>query len=561
MAKAAIFGGLAAILVVAVVVAVVATVTTSHKSSGGPNLASSLKSGSALCANTLYPETCKKTLSTVVNSSSNPKEVVKASLEVALGELKESYQKALEIGKGVNDSISTGAIANCKELLQDASDDLQAIVKLGNDAVNRQDDLEHWITAVMTFMDNCADGFEDEELKKAMQSVLQKSTEMSSNALAIITAVGNFLKEAGQLFNTTTTNLKEVANFQHRRLLTYDQDAEGYPTWMSVGDRKLLATGAPAKPNVVVAKDGSGNFNSIQATIDAIPKERTGRYVIYVKAGVYDEIVLIPKGVSNIYMYGDGPKKTKVQGHKSNHDGLTTQDTATFSVLGAGFICKNMGFFNTAGAEKHQAVALRLQSDFAAFYNCRMDGYQDTLYVQARRQFFRNCVVSGTIDFIFGNAAAVLQNCLIIVRRPLDNQQNTVTAHGRTDPNMKSGLVIQNCRIVPEKAMFADRFKIPNYLARPWKMYSRTVIMESTIGDFIRPEGYLPWDGDFALKTLYYAEYANRGPGAVTKGRVKWPGFHVIGRKEAEQFTTQNFINGHLWLKYTGTPHFLGFKP
>jgi pectinesterase len=220
-----------------------------------------------------------------------------------------------------------------------------------------------------------------------------------------------------------------------------------------------------------------------------------------------------------------------------------------------------MGFSNTAGAVKHQAVALRLQSDFAAFYNCRMDGYQDTLYVQARRQFFRNCVVSGTIDFIFGNAATIFQNCLIIVRRPMDNQQNTVTAHGRTDPKMKSGLVIQNCRIVPDQALFRDRFKIPSYLGRPWKEYSRTVIMESTIGDLIKPEGWMPWNGEFALKTLYYAEYANRGPGANTRSRVRWPGFHVIGRNEAQQFTTGPFINGNLWLKYTGTPNFLGFTP
>lgn len=219
-----------------------------------------------------------------------------------------------------------------------------------------------------------------------------------------------------------------------------------------------------------------------------------------------------------------------------------------------------MGFSNTAGAERHQAVALRSQGEFSAFFNCRFDGYQDTLYSQARRHFFRNCVISGTIDFIFGNSAVVLQNCLIIVRRPMDNQQNTVTAHGRTDPKQTSGIVIQNCRIVPDRRLFPDRFTIPNYLGRPWKVYSRTVVMESVIGDLIRPEGWMPWDGTLGLNTIYYAEYGNRGPGAGTSGRVKWHGYRVIGRQEAAQFTAGPFINGNLWLKYTGTPHILGFK-
>ncbi|AQK44014.1 pectin methylesterase1 [Zea mays] len=92
------------------------------------------------------------------------------------------------------------------------------------------------------------------------------------------------------------------------------------------------------------------------------------------------------------------------------------------------------------------------------------------------------------------------------------------------------------------------------------KEFSRLVIMESTIADFVKPEGYMPWNGDFALKTLYYAEYNNRGPGAGTSKRVNWPGFHVIGRKEAEPFTAGPFIDGAMWLKYTGAPHILGFK-
>ncbi|AQK46551.1 Pectinesterase [Zea mays] len=162
-------------------------------------------------------------------------------------------------------------------------------------------------------------------------------------------------------------------------------------------------------------------------------------------------------------------------------------------------------------------------------------------------------------DFIFGNSAALFQNCLMTVRKPGDSQSNMVTAQGRTDPNMPTGIVLQGCRIVPEQALFPDRLQIATYLGRPWKEYARTVVMESTIGDLIRPEGWAEWMGDLGLKTLYYAEYANTGPGAGTSKRVNWPGYHVIGQADATPFTAGAFIDGASWLQSTGTPNVMGF--
>ncbi|EXC30491.1 putative pectinesterase/pectinesterase inhibitor 13 [Morus notabilis] len=247
-------------------------------------------------------------------------------------------------------------------------------------------------------------------------------------------------------------------------------------------------------------------YKSIGEALAAYPKDLKGRYVIYVKAGVYDEYITVTKNQVNVFIYGDGRRKTIVTGRKNFRDGVSTFKTATFSAVGNGFIAKSIGFQNTAGAEGHQGVAVRVQSDMVAFYNCRMDSYQDTLYVQAHRQFYRNCVISGTVDFIFADASAIIQNCLII--------------------------------------------------------YSRTVIMETTMGDLIQPVGWMEWNGNFALDTLYYREYANRGPGAGTDKRVKWRGYKVItDRNEALHFTPGPFIQGNLWLRYTGAPYFLGFKP
>ncbi|TKY61659.1 Pectinesterase 1 [Spatholobus suberectus] len=230
-----------------------------------------------------------------------------------------------------------------------------------------------------------------------------------------------------------------------------------------------------------------------------------------------------------------------------------------------GFIAKAMTFENTAGAKGHQAVAFRNQGDMSAVLDCHFSGYQDTLYAQSNRQFYRNCVISGTIDFIFGSSTTLIQHCVIIVRKPLDNQFNTVTADGSERQNMNTGIVIQDCEIIPEAALFPVRFQIKSYLGRPWKQYARTVVMESNIGDFIHPEGWSPWAGSLYLDTLYYAEHNNVGPGAGVNGRIKWKGYHgLISRDEASKFTAANFLragpnSGTNWIAASQVPHALGF--
>lgn len=188
-----------------------------------------------------------------------------------------------------------------------------------------------------------------------------------------------------------------------------------------------------------------------------------------------------------------------------------------------------------------------------------MLAYQDTLYVHSNRQFFVNCLIAGTVDFIFGNAAAVLQNCDIHARKPNSGQKNMVTAQGRTDPNQNTGIVIQKSRIGATSDLKPVQGSFPTYLGRPWKEYSRTVIMQSSITDVIHPAGWHEWDGNFALNTLFYGEHQNAGAGAGTSGRVKWKGFRVItSATEAQAFTPGSFIAGSSWLGSTGFPFSLG---
>ncbi|KAK6121112.1 hypothetical protein DH2020_045138 [Rehmannia glutinosa] len=259
-----------------------------------------------------------------------------------------------------------------------------------------------------------------------------------------------------------------------------------FPKWMTDGDKEMLVS-SPNGMHVdsVVALDGSGRYRSIGQAIFEAP-----------------------------------------------------------TVSGKGFIARDITFRNTAGPENHQGVALRVDSDQSAFYRCSMEGYQDTLYAHSLRQFYRECTVSGTIDFIFGNGAAVLQNCKIFTRRPLPLQKVTITAQGRKDPHQSTGFSIQDSYV------YATR---PTYLGRPWKLYSRTVFINTYMSSMVQPRGWLEWYGDFGLGTLWYGEYRNYGPGAKTSGRVKWPGFHIIrDASTAGFFSVGRFLNGMSWLPATG---------
>ncbi|XP_042513148.1 pectinesterase-like [Macadamia integrifolia] len=570
MVSKAVVAGVSLILVVGVVVGVVTVTRGVHSSNNeattdDKSLVTGMKAVKIICEPTSYKDVCERTISGVANNASaDPKDFIKVAVSATLDEIRAAMDHSAILEKDhKNGTHQKNALEDCKELLQFSIDELQESISVveENDlkTVNyRVPDLANWLSAVVSYQVTCLDGINHPKLKSAMEKGLHNSTQLTSNALAIIVEFSKIFMSA---FNIPLDGLKPTS----RRLLHEEAtqvDSEGYAKWLSAADRKLLAVRGGPKPNAVVAKDGSGQFKTIAAALAAYPKNHKGRYIIYVKAGIYDEYIIIDKHKVNVFMYGDGPRKTIVTGNKNRkHRGYETYRSATFSAIGYGFLCKSMGFRNTAGPTGEQAVALRVQSDYSAFINCRMDGYQDTLYVQTHRQFYRNCVISGTVDFIFGDSATMIQNSLIIVRKPLDGQKNTVTAQGREDLKEPRGIVIQNCRIVPEQKLVPYRFKIPTYLGRPWKKYAITVIMESQLADFIHPDGWLPWNTtNFALDTCYCAEYGNRGPGAKTDKRVRWKGIHIItDRNLVTKFTAGPLLNGSLWLKNIGAPYDLGF--
>ncbi|XP_073043397.1 putative pectinesterase/pectinesterase inhibitor 45 [Primulina eburnea] len=503
------------------------------------------KAVKSVCAGTDYKQTCEDSLSKAVknNATAEPKDILKAAFSVASDEIDKVIKQASNIK--FDSPLKKAAFDDCLVLLNDAKEELNSSISSieGKDLTklsSKTGDLNNWLSAVLSYQQTCIDGFPEGKEKDALKKILKTTRELGSNALAITSQLSSIF------------SILQVSDVK-RNLLTVNKD--GFPYWISRENRRMLKTNSPKiTPNVTVAKDGSGDFATVSAALNAMPEKYTGRYVIYVKEGVYEESVMITKKMVDVTIYGDGSQKSVISGSKNFIDGVPTFQTATFAVLGEGFIAQSLGFRNTAGPQKHQAVALRVQADRSIFVNCRMEGFQDTLYAQTHRQFYRSCYITGTIDFIFGDAAAVFQNCMIYIRKPLDNQKNIVTAQGRIDRRQTTGIVLQNCKILADPKLEPEKAKFKSYLGRPWKEHSRTIIMDSEIGDLIQPEGWLEWDGDFALKTLYYAEFNNKGPGSNTSGRVKWPGYKVIKREDALKFTVGPFLQGESWLKNPTVP-------
>ncbi|XP_062209267.1 pectinesterase-like [Phragmites australis] len=424
------------------------------------------------------------------------------------------------------------------------------------------EDVQTLLSAILTNQQTCADGLQAAaaawSVRNGLAVPMSNSTKLYSVSLSLFTRAWVPPAKSGGKKPRNTT---KPPHHGHGRGLFDATDDEMV--------RRIALEGAaatvPMVGEVTVDQSGAGNYTTIGAAVAAAPSNLDGSkgyFVIHVVAGVYLENVVVPKNKKYVMMIGDGIGHSVITGNRSVDDGWTTFNSATFAVLGQGFVAVNMTFRNTAGPAKHQAVALRCGADLSTFYRCSFEAYQDTLYTHSLRQFYRACDIYGTVDYIFGNAAVVFQDCTLYSRLPMAGQSNTVTAQGRTDPNQNTGTTIQGCTIAAAPDLAANTaFPVATYLGRPWKLYSRTVIMQSEVDALVDLTGWMPWDGDFALSTLFYAEYNNTGPGSDTSRRVTWPGLHVFNSSVAAgNFTVENMVLGEFWLPQTGVPFTSGLN-
>ena len=283
------------------------------------------------------------------------------------------------------------------------------------------------------------------------------------------------------------------------------------------------------KTDLTVAADGSGNFKTVGEAVAAVPENNRKRFSIFIKNGVYKEQIKIPAEKPYVSLIGESAGKTVLTFDLTNKIAGSTSASYSFYVGGHDFHAENLTFENSFG-KGTQAVAVLTDADRTTFTNCKFVGWQDTLYAKNGRQFYQNCYLEGAVDFIFGQAAAVFENCEIHSKG-----DGYIAAPMRFAADEPSGFVFDNCKLTgenTEKGVF---------LARPWRDYGRTVFLNTKMDAHIRAEGWNNWLPE-REKTAYFAEYNSSGAGAKTSERVKWT--HQLSKTEAAQFTAENFLKG-----------------
>lgn len=292
----------------------------------------------------------------------------------------------------------------------------------------------------------------------------------------------------------------------------------------------------------VVAKDGSGDFFTVQEAVDAAPDYcKQDETTIYIKDGIYEEKVTIPANKQKLHLIGQSPCGTVIRwsdyAKKIGPTGyeMGTSATSTVFLYASDFLAENLTIENASGEGKDigQACAITVDADRVAFVNCRFVANQDTIYTygKGQRQYYRGCWIEGTTDFIFGASTCWFEDCTIL------SKKNSYITAASTPEGEKFGYVFRNCRLIHDE----DATKV--YLGRPWRSHAKTVFIDCHLGDHILKEGWHNWDKPYAEKTTFYAEYGSKGPGAASADeRVRWS--HMLKSKEMSVYTPANVLQG-----------------
>ena len=276
---------------------------------------------------------------------------------------------------------------------------------------------------------------------------------------------------------------------------------------------------------IVVSRDGTGNFRTLQEAIESARAFMDYTVTIYVRNGVYKEKVIVPSWVENIDIIGEDRDKTIITyDDHANLNKMGTFRTYTVKVEGSDITFKNLTIENNA-AQLGQAVALHTEGDRLKFINCRILGNQDTIYTGAKftRLYFKDCYIDGTTDFIFGPSTALFEDCIIHSKR------NSYVTAASTPKEAKYGYVFKHCKLTAEPGV--DKV----YLGRPWRPYAYTLFIECELGKHIVSAGWHNWGKQSNEETARYMEYKNTGEGANASERVAWS--KQLTKKEAEAVT------------------------
>jgi pectinesterase len=298
----------------------------------------------------------------------------------------------------------------------------------------------------------------------------------------------------------------------------------------------VLNNNSFSQQRITVAKDGSGDFSSVQKALDAIQEGKEDTTTIFIKRGEYREVITVDARKNFIKLIGEEKDHTILtyDNHAGtllpNGDTLNTWTCASFFVYGNDFSAENLTFRNTAGFTAGQAVGLRIEGNRALIRNCRIIGNQDILFLSGSgvKHFFADCYIEGTTDFIFGAATAVFKNCHI------HSKKNSHVTAASTNSIIPFGFVFIDCRLTAD----------PNInkvsLGRPWTPTASVTYINCWMDNHIIPEGWNNWRNPNNEITARFAEYNSTGPGASKESRVKWA--KQLSEEEVRKYTISNIL-------------------
>lgn len=302
------------------------------------------------------------------------------------------------------------------------------------------------------------------------------------------------------------------------------------------GAENLIETKS-IKPDATVAADGSAEFKSVQAAIDAAPSNRKNFYYIYIKKGVYKEVITIPQDKPYIYLIGEDSSRTLLTydnyAKKLDATGKEygTSGSASFFVLGSFFVAEKITFSNTAGINAGQALAININSELSAFKNCRFLGHQDTWFAgNGTRQYLKHCFIQGSVDFIFGGSSAFFEKCELQSTRA-----GYITAASTPDAQ-QYGYVFDQCKLTAVPTVKEQSV----YLGRPWRPSAHVVYLNCDMGKHIKKEGWHNWGNQSNERTAFYGEYQSRGAGYQVDKRVPWS--RQLTTDEVEKYSLTQVI-------------------
>ena len=302
---------------------------------------------------------------------------------------------------------------------------------------------------------------------------------------------------------------------------------------------------------IVVDCAGDGDYKSVADAVESAPL--SGGATLFIKNGVYEEKVLVDK--PDITFIGEDKEKTVLH----FNDGANAPDetgkpkgtlkTATLHVTpdAKGFQMYNMTVENRAGigAVAGQAIAAYMDCDMAVIKDCRFCARQDTLlaspmYLEVdekipivNRQLYKNCYIEGDVDYIFGGAVALFEDCTIYSLERTGDLPCYVTAACTAD-FLRFGYVFKNCHIT------GNAKDNSVYLGRPWREYANVTYIDCKMDRCVCTEGFKKWNDTDRHKTARYAQYGSFGEGYNESALVDWS--RILTEEEAKEYTPDNMF-------------------